>query len=85
MAFSVWVEAVNEEERNGDFDDVIDFKDGYGFFLKEPDHKKEDGYFSDDTEEFDEGEFKIIDGFVVNEEVGHIYMGCYFIIFGVIK
>ena len=70
---SVWVEPVDKEERDGNFDHVIDFKDGYGFFLKEPDHKKEEGYFSDDTEELDECEFKIINGFIVNQHVGHIY------------
>jgi hypothetical protein len=72
--FSVWVEAVNEEERDSDFDGVIDFKNGNREFLKDPDHKKEDGDFSDEIEEFDECELKFVDSFVVNEKVLHIYV-----------
>lgn len=74
MLFSVWVEPVNKEECDGDFDDVVDFKNGNRGFFKKPDHKKEDGYFGDEIEELDECEFKIVDGFVVNEEVVHIYV-----------
>jgi hypothetical protein len=40
LGFSVWVESVDKEERDGDFDDVVDFKNGNRKFLKEPDHKK---------------------------------------------